>query len=109
MSTHTVKGVGSADKRDFLMVGTLLEADTNYSAATGIDVSGADFFPDQHMVAVVLGAGSGNIAFELVNGGVMTLPFTVAAGESVIHMRGVLIQKILTTGTTFDGAIWPLF
>lgn len=109
MSTHTVKGVDSSAKRDFLIVGCLPAGATDYAAATGIDVSVADFWPDQHMIGVVLDAGSGNIAFQLVNGGVMTVPFTVDAGDCRIDMRGVCIQKILTSGTTFSGHIWPLF
>jgi hypothetical protein len=109
MSTHTVIGVGSAEKRDSLIVGCLPAGATNYAAATGINVSAADFWPDQHMVALILDAGSGNIAIEMPNGGTMTIPFTVSAGDSKEVLRGVCAQKILTAGTTYSGHIWPLF
>ena len=109
MATHTIKGVGSANNRDKLFVGCLPAVATNYTAAGGIDLSAADFWPDQYMTGLVLDAGSGNIALEMPNGGSMTLPFSVAAGTCEVVLRGVMIHKLLTSGTTYSGNVWPLF
>ena len=111
MSTHTINGVAYADKRDFLIVGGLQSGDTGYAAATGISLATADFCPDQHMVGLILDAGAGNIAFEMVNGSPMTIPFTVPTGYSEVVLKGLCMQKLLkaASGTTFNGHIWPLF
>jgi hypothetical protein len=105
----TIKGVGQATHRGELIVGCPRDGDTNYSVTTGVDHSTTDYFPNQPMVGLILTAGSGNIALELVNKGKMTLPFTVSSGTNELVLRGVLIQQIFTSGTTFNGYIFPLF
>jgi hypothetical protein len=83
--------------------------DTGYAAATGISVASVDYAPTETMMGVLLTGGSGNVAFELEGGGVMTLPFTVDTGDVKEVLRGIRISKILKTGTTFSGYIYPLF
>lgn len=109
--SHTVKGVGDAKDRDRLLIGCLESGATDYSTTTGIDISTNDFWPDQHFNAIRLTEGSGNIAIEMPNSGVMVLPFTVGAGVNEEHMRGYSMQKILKSalGTTFNGHIFPIF
>jgi len=91
-------------------VDCLHAGDTDYTATTGIDVSVNDFEPSEVFVGLILSEGTGNIAFEMEMGGVMTIPFAVSADEaSARKMDGYRMAKILTSGTTFTGNIWPVW
>jgi hypothetical protein len=103
--------VESLQHRNKLIVGCPKVGDTNYARATGINVSAADYTPANgvKMNALLLTAGSGNIALTLENGGKMTLPFTVDSGKCSIELLGCRIKTVEKTGTTFNGYIFPLF
>jgi len=88
-------------------VDCLHTVDDNYTAAGGIDVSAVDFEPTYVMSGLYLGEGAGNIAIEMEGGGQQILPFTVATGYGSRELDGYRIKKILTSGTTFTGKIWP--
>ncbi len=88
-------------------VDCLHAGDTNYTAAGGIDVSVVNFEPAYIMAGLYLGEGFGDIAIEMEGGGLQTLPFTVAPGYGSRELDGYRLKKILKTGTTFTGKIWP--
>lgn len=100
--------------RDKFLVGCPLATDDNYTQAGGVDVSAVDFAPSCRINSLIVtdnagSASSGNIALQMENGGVMTIPVAVAAGDSKEICRGYRIEKILTTGTTFNGLIFPIY
>lgn len=110
----TVKSVASNDLRNKLLIGTLPDGQLNsaganiYSKTTGVDVSATDFFPDQEINQLILTEGAGNIALVFASGEAV-LPFSVASGECKEVLRGMRIQQILSSGTTFSGHIFPIF
>lgn len=108
---QNVTGISNIDYKNFLIVGCPKVGDTNYAAATGADVSSVEFRTLPPMIGLHMTEGSGNIAVEMLNGGKMILPITVAAGDSREVLRGHKINAILSTaeGTTFDGYIFPVF
>lgn len=114
MANVVVKKVSLFDERKNLVVGTLSDGQLNtsgvaiYSKTTGIDLGAYDFYPDQNMVGLILTAGTGVIPLVLKTGE-MTITHTVATGTVEVFMKGVIITKILTTGYTYSGYIFPLF
>jgi hypothetical protein len=97
------------EKRGSLIVGCPSPETDVYAAATGISLAAVDYAPNVLIHGIRLTAGAGNIALMLENGGTMTLPFTVDSGKNEEFLRGYRIKKILKTGTTFNGYIYPLF
>ncbi len=90
--------------------------DSQYAAATGMDVSSLDYAPPAPMRALICGdvqasgaAAVGDIAIELVGEGQMIIPVSVAADAHLEILRGYLIAKVLTTGTTYTGTIFPIW
>ena len=82
----------------------------NYSETTGISLASTDYeHPTLFMTGIICGAGSGNIKIEMANGGTMVLPVTVDSGYFQEVLRGYAINKIIRTGTTFSGHIFPIF
>ncbi len=107
----TAGSVNTLPFRNVMIVGCPKDGDTQYSVTTGINIAAADYDPGYIMNALILTAGSGNIALELENGGAMTLPFTVDSGKCSIELWGVRIKKVkkAADGTTFTGYIFPQF
>lgn len=103
-----IKGVSNLDYKNFLIVGCPRSGSDSYSTTTGIDVSAVDYAPDIPMLGLHLTGGAGNIAIEMVNKGRMVLPFSVITGDSREVLRGHKIQKVLSSGTTFTGDIFPV-
>jgi hypothetical protein len=82
----------------------------SYSETTGIDLSTTDYeHPKYYMTGILCDAGSGNIKLQMTNGGTMILPVTVDTGYFQEVLRGYAINKIIRTGTTFTGHIFPIF
>ena len=106
-----ITGIARHDFKNFLIVGCPLAGTANYSTTSGINVSTEDFEPAPPILSLRVCAGSGNIAIEMLNGGVMVFPLTVDEGTSIEICRGHKISKVLkqADGTTFNGAIFPLF
>lgn len=91
-------------------------ADSQYAAATGIDVSAADYAPAVPMRGLLCGdvqatgaAAVGDIAVELVGGGQMIIPVSVGADDHKVILRGAVIAAVLNSGTAYTGTIFPLW
>lgn len=81
-----------------------------YSETTGVDLSTTDYeHPTLFMTGIICDGGDGNIKIEMANGGTMVLPVTVDSGYFQEVLRGYAINKIIRTGTTFSGHIFPIF
>lgn len=81
-----------------------------YSETTGISLASTDYeHPSLYMTGIICDGGSGNIKIEMANGGTMVIPVTVDTGYFLEVLRGYAINKIVRTGTTFSGHIFPIF
>jgi hypothetical protein len=83
-----------------------------YDETNGLTLS-ADYVPSDSsngpIRALLCTGGSGNIKLQYANGCSLVVAVTVTAGDHEVILRGQLIRRIYATGTTFDGAIHPLF
>lgn len=100
---------GRSINKTVLYVDCAHTGSTRYTDTGGVNVSSLDYYPTETMRGLILTGGSGNIVLVMAGGGQMVIPFTVDAGYSMEVLRGFQIKKILTSGTTFTGRIFPLW
>lgn len=97
-------------RSDKFYQGCGVNGENDYSESTGVDLSTTDYeHPTLYMTGIICDGGAGNIKIEMANGGTMILPVTVDAGYFQEVLRGYSITKIVRTGTTFTGHIFPIF
>jgi hypothetical protein len=75
------------------------QSDSIYSQVSGVDLSSTDWTPPYDCATGLLISGTGNLKIDMYQGGTVTIPITVAAGD-FFELEGYAISRVYKTGTT---------